>query len=165
MTKDLDHFMVLSRVLVGREDLDRSDGARYFQTLCAGAADMGFSRADLDRVLLASARATGKKLEKMVAAWMKKQSGAESIIAKSILSLWYCAGLIDLKRGPGYLIRAAPRESFGRALIWEAVGGHAMGSPGRYFGNWAYPPGRSIAPPPPRPKGYKPRPKHGLEDE
>jgi hypothetical protein len=83
------------------------------------------------------------------------------VVARSCASLWYAAALIDLKAGEGtdttpghialgpsgFIVKSAPIQTYGAAIIWKAIGSIAPGLPGSYYGNWAFPPPQPAVPP------------------
>lgn len=162
--RDLFHaFMRLSHVLVGPAQLADWTGRAYLHTLLQGASEPGapaqsppYQRASICAVLQRF-----QELEReyghsppLLARHVRSElvlSPREDIanVAKSIAALWYCAGLIEFQSGNGYLTRAAPKETYATALMWQAVGGNPMGVPGPYYGNWSYPSPTLIQPPEP----------------
>ena len=150
-----DTFLRLSRVLIGADALDLALppwlGATYHATLREGAGKGQneyslYTLADIDATLEAFALIEAENPEDLEEAVRKRivaSGGAQSVVAKSIIALWYCAALIDLtppqKKGQGYLTMAAPKETFGEALVWKTMGANPMGIPGPYYGNWSYP--------------------------
>jgi len=165
----IDTFMHLSRVLLGADALALTLptwlGTVYYKTLCAGAdkaaCDPSFqpryTRADIEETLKAFEQIVAEGLENLEEAVRERivaSGGAQSVVAKSIIALWYCAALIDLtppeKGGMGFLTMTAPKEAFGEALAWKTMGANPMGIPGPYYGNWSYPATTLIVAPPRR---------------
>jgi len=160
----LDTFLKLSRVLVGADDLDITLDPRisalYHETLRKGAGQGAkpysfYTMTDINETLATFARIELERpsdLTEAVRTQIVEPGGPMSVVAKSILALWYCAGLIDLTppanhQASGYMTMAAPKETFGEALVWKTMGANPMGIPGPYYGNWSYPATTLVAPP------------------
>jgi hypothetical protein len=156
-------FMRLSRVLLGADELalelPEELGRTYHATLVAAVGWMKenpdakpqYSYADIEATLDAFERIAASNppdLEEVVREGIVAAPGQTSVVAKTIISLWYCAAIIDLTPGaPGFISWTAPKQTYGQALIWKTFGGNPMGIPGPYYGNWAYPSTVPVAPP------------------
>lgn len=150
-------YMHLSRVLVGADELALSLaewlGVAYFATLIRGAEKAARDPSFTPQYTLADIRDTLARFDEIVASQpgdleaavqqqMVAPEGPISTVTKSILALWYCAGLIDLTpppQGMGFLTMTAPKATYAEALVWKTMGANPMGVPGPYYGNWAYP--------------------------
>jgi hypothetical protein len=179
----LEAFLDLSSTLLGPGRLSRDAATRdlarlYLGTLLEGVYTPGrdspsddykkynaYTRRDIADTLRAGEALAQRykddpaELERAVRAQIVMATSPDgspqpiSIVAKSIVALWYCAGLLDLTPPKdetsvsGFMRIAAPAEAYASALVWKAVGGNPMGVPGPYYGNWAYPAPTLIAPP------------------
>lgn len=155
-------FMRLSAVLVGRGEMQAWLGRAYLKTLAdwGAAAAAGAPRSpaytavDIAQVLTrfvaieqasdGDAQALALQVQQQLL--LATEPGIADV-TRSIAALWYCAGLLEFKSGLGYMVAAAPIETYSSALAWQAVGGNPMGIPGPYYGNWAYPAPVLIVPP------------------
>lgn len=144
-----DSFMALSAVLVDRDDLERWAGHAYLFTLVRGSTDgqskaaPAYSAADIVQTLETFAGIAASEPPDLAAAvveGMLAPGGQVAVVTRSITCLWYCAALLDLSEGSqGFIVLAAPKETYPLAQVWQSFGGNPMGIPGPYYGNWSYP--------------------------
>jgi hypothetical protein len=139
-------------VLVGPAQLADWTGRAYLDTLLKGASDQGVQQSL--KYTPADIRAVVERFQKLEKEYggqprllakhvqqelvLSKEAGIANV-TKSIAALWYCAGLIEFTSTKGFMLKAAPKETYATALAWQAVGGNPMGIPGPYYGNWSYP--------------------------
>lgn len=155
-------FMRLSVVLVGRGEMQAWLGRAYLKTLADWAAapvegtqrSPAYTADDIAQVLtrfVALEHASGGDAQALALQVQQQLLLAPepgiADVTRSIAALWYCAGLIEFKSPLGFMVAAAPVQTYSSALAWQAVGGNPMGIPGPYYGNWAYPAPVLIVPP------------------
>lgn len=136
-------FLQLSEVLLGERHLDPGFGAQCMRLVTAAAPRSYGSDPHLTPMdaLLATFRELAHDpvdLEARTAAVMFAD-GTLGPMARNLIIAWYNGFLGADVVDPAY---------YGAALVWPAISAEPPGLPGRYYGNWAYPPPRPIGPAP-----------------
>jgi hypothetical protein len=135
----LDHFLALSRILTGVEELDEKLGRKYLDRLNGGAFQPKL-REVLDKF---HKLRKGDTLVKQV---KEKIVGVEDLraIACQIILLWYTSLVqdnLDLQHPPpSASFSYGTQDEYFSGLAWQIIGAHPPGLSGGYFGHWRYRP-------------------------
>lgn len=127
-------FLALSKVLTGFDNLDPELGRQYLDRLTSTPAEPA-----LRRILLRF-----RDLEKndTLAAQVKQQILSDDAMRPTIsqiVLLWLTSAMQDNPDTPN-AVRYGTQDQYFSGLAWQAIGAHAPGLSGGYFGHWRYRP-------------------------
>lgn len=136
-------FLRLSEILLDEHDLDPGYAAECMRLVVAAAPPTYGS--DPDTTPMQALLATFRELATEPADLAERTTavlyadGTLGPVTRNILIAWYNGFL------GSQVIDAA---HYGGALVWPAISAEPPGLPGRFYGNWAYPPPEPIRPGP-----------------
>lgn len=138
---DLATFLGLSRILLDEQHLDPGYAAECMRLVVAAApATYG---SDPGRTPMQALLATFRELATAPADLAARTTavlyadGTLGPMTRNILIAWYNGFL------GSDVVDAA---HYGGALVWPAISAEPPGLPGRFYGNWAYPPPQPVGP-------------------